>query len=916
LTALALAVPLLGFSEGRVRAATLHPHWAHANPSEPSGEILLHGLQCASCHAPEATVARPLAARKAPDLRDAGSRLSPQFLRAYLSNPDQTKPGTLMPDVLHGQPNTGERVDDLVHFLASLGDASAPESVGANPFKMEAGRRLYHQVGCVACHQAFAGPDGSGDPGPFAESSIPLGPLATKYTVPDLAAFLKDPLRYRPSGRMPSMNLTEAEAEAIAMYLLRDQAESDSRQPPQKIQGLFFEYFEAHVDQALKLEQQTPVSTGTVENFLLGPKRRNDNIGFRYTGYISVPRDGTHTFYIASDDGSRLYLGDRMLIDNDRIQGTTEKSGTVELQKGDHPIMVLWFNAAGGAELRVSYEGPGLKKQPVPNQSLSHLGRAMMTLNQEPLSPDPDKMVRGKAHFTTLGCASCHDAGVPSTARPVPSLLSLGKATTRGCLAEEPPAGVPEFNLSPSQRKALRDVLARPDTLLKAPTPAETVDRILTANNCLACHERGGQGGPEGKRTAYFEILTKDELGDEGRIPPHLNGVGAKLRTDWIEAVLLKRGAVRPYMATRMPQFAAANITSLAPALEKTDLDDHETAHAASLPAEVNFGRLMVGNKGLSCISCHTFSAYPSLGIQAMDLTQMAQRLRNDWFHRYLINPSSLRPGTRMPSFWPQGRSPREDVLEGDTERQIQAIWTYLSQAGDAGIPHGLIQGKIELSNASETLIYRAFINDSGTRGIGVAFPEQANLTFDANALRLALIWQGPFIDAAKHRTGRGAGFEGPLGYNVVDMPTGPSFAFLDKPDAPWPVLTGREAGHQMLGYRLDGERRPTFRYRVNSVRIDDSPVAVPGNLEASLQRTFTLISEQSPDGFWFRAWRGNRIEKTAPNAYLLEGKIQMTFDLPAGLQPFIRNTDGKTELLVPIRFPSGQASFVQNIIW
>ena len=62
-----------------------------------------------------------------------------------------------------------------------------------------------------------------------------------------------------------------------------------------------------------------------------------------------------------------------------------------------------------------------------------------------------------------------------------------------------------------------------------------------------------------------------------------------------------------------------------------------------------------------------------------MDLTVMNKRLRFDWLSRYLLDPTSLRPGTRMPSFWPQGKSTKPDVLDGDTTKQIAAIYRYLS---------------------------------------------------------------------------------------------------------------------------------------------------------------------------------------------------------------------------------------------
>ena len=99
----------------------------------------------------------------------------------------------------------------LVHFLSSLNTANISSSVGADQFKMQEGRRLYHQVGCVACHapqepaSSFQAKSASGErpvqpsqsTSAFLElknSSVPLGNLAQKTTVEQLAKFLLDPL--------------------------------------------------------------------------------------------------------------------------------------------------------------------------------------------------------------------------------------------------------------------------------------------------------------------------------------------------------------------------------------------------------------------------------------------------------------------------------------------------------------------------------------------------------------------------------------------------------------------------------------------------------------------------------------------------------------------------------------------------
>jgi hypothetical protein len=75
------------------------------------------------------------------------------------------------------------------------------------------------------------------------------------------------------------------------------------------------------------------------------------------------------------------------------------------------------------------------------------------------------------------------------------------------------------------------------------------------------------------------------------------------------------------------------------------------------------------------------------------------------------------------------------------------------------------------------------------------------------------LIWQGPFIDASRHRSDRGVGFEPPLGDHVLKMTPGAPFAVLPDLRVPWPEIVGKKAGYKMQGYRLDEKRRPVFLY-------------------------------------------------------------------------------------------------------
>jgi mono/diheme cytochrome c family protein len=910
-------------------AAGLHPGFASVHP-ELSGELLLGELNCVACHAAGDAVKRRLASNEAPLLGTKGLAITPQYLRKFLENPQTAKPGSTMPDVLHGlnAPEKTTAVESLVHFLVSLSNTANTAPVAADEFKIQQGRLLYHQVGCVACHApqepasilvarnpevATTAPNAA-HMQKLEERSGPLGDLPRKMTVETLAAFLKDPLKVRPSGRMPSLSLTDAEAHAIAMYLLRSQittASPDGVRP--KTQGVAFQYYEGDFRETAELEKQKPRASGIMPAFGIGGRSNKQFFGLRLSAVLTVPSDGSYTFYTDSDDGSRLFIGDKLVVENDTIHGPTERQGSIELKAGEHPILVTFFNGGAGAELKVSYKGPGISKREIPTTALfTYGGQPMIPLGREPFTVDSSKAARGKELFASLGCAACH-SGTDLKPNAAKALADLSGKD--GCLAANPPAPAPRYALNDSQRAALSQVLARKNDLARPLTPADQVTRTLTALNCYACHNRDKIGGPEAERAEYFTVVGELDLGDEGRIPPLLTRVGAKLRPEWTREVLLNKGYVRPYMATRMPQFGERNVGHLPKAFEQADSTQQDSATPENL-LDAKFGRNLVGTGGFACISCHTFGPHKSLGIPALDLTLTTRRLKKDWFHRYLLDPQSLRPGTRMPSFFPEGKSSRPDILAGNSDRQIDAIWAFLSRGSDGGLPPGLVQGKMELVATTEPVIHRHFIQGAGSRAIGVGYPEKANLAFDANDLRLALIWQGSFIDAAKHRTGRGDGFVPPLGYNVVRLPPGPAFANLNSPNEKWPDPISAKADLRLHGYSLDAKRRPTFNYAFGKVVIEDTPTPEPGEVDPFFRRTLVFRTEAPVENLWFRAWSGSRIEQQGGGIFVADGKVKLRFDVPGGAAPVVRQSGNNAELLVPIKFSGNSAQLTEEIVW
>ena len=118
---------------------------------------------------------------------------------------------------------------------------------------------------------------------------------------------------------------------------------------------------------ALQPERSTVVSTVDV-----GETAGREHCAMRFTGFVEIPADEVYTFALESDDGSRLWIGDTLVVDHDGLHGATEARGTIALSRGYHPLRVEWFNKTGGTALALRWAALDGKLQPVPASALTH----------------------------------------------------------------------------------------------------------------------------------------------------------------------------------------------------------------------------------------------------------------------------------------------------------------------------------------------------------------------------------------------------------------------------------------------------------------------------------------------------------------------------------------------------------------
>lgn len=503
----------------------------------------------------------------------------------------------------------------------------------------------------------------------------------------------------------------------------------------------------------------------------------------------------------------------------------------------------------------------------------------------EEFVPDAALAARGKVLFAEHRCNACHSAGEKTL---IPDLPPLGKLRPgEGCLSEKQ-GKWPHYPLSEDQRTSLAAAVAEEG---KAWTPESMVPLTLTRLNCIACHQRDGLGGIPGDRNPYF-TGREESLGEQGRIPPSLTGVGAKLKAEWLREVLANGGGVRTAMNTRMPKFGAANTAGLADWLKQLDTLPplpFERVPKADKPDQL--GRELVGAKGMNCIACHTFRGR-SAAIAGPELTTMTERLEENWFHHFLAQPQRFAPLIVMPSFWPDGKSPLPDVLGGDPGRQRDVIWQYLSRGPEAGEPAGLVLEPLMLEVKDQAVIVRRAFPGIGKRGIGVGYPGGINLAFDASQMRLATLWSGGFIEASGLWRGQGSGQARLLGKDPVNLPAGPAFAVLATPDAPWPEAPAGKPAFK--GYQLDAQQRPTFRYAPGAFTVEDAFIERRDAAgKVFLERTLKVASP--PAGLHFRVAADPSIEAKG-NESVIGGKLVVRLSPPFT----VRDTGKGKELLLP----------------
>ncbi|MEM6917308.1 MAG: hypothetical protein AAF491_12150, partial [Verrucomicrobiota bacterium] len=198
---------------------------------------------------------------------------------------------------------------------------------------------------------------------------------------------------------------------------------------------------------------------------------------------------------------------------------------------------------------------------------------------------------------------------------------------------------------------------------------------------------------------------------------------------------------------------------------------------------------------------------------------------------------------------------------------------------------------------------------------IGVGYPGEVNLVWDADTLNLAYVYRGEFMDASPHWNGRGSG-SNPAGVDRIITARGLPLQFLESLDEPWQPFSEAKIKYerdtaaptaeitfnlkhpdfQFRGYQLDENRFPTFRYDFRQLSVSDrfDPADINGVM--SIVRTLQFEGDAGENTYFRLAETGS--QEMVDGWYDIGNNLKIKVE---GADPTHRQGDGRKELLAPI---------------
>lgn len=135
-------------------------------------------------------------------------------------------------------------------------------------------------------------------------------------------------------------------------------------------QGVKYNYYEGDFNSTDEVAASKIVKSGIQKNISLAPAKIDDYFAFEFNAFLKISKKGVYRFYSYSDDGSRLFIDGKLVVDNDGSHSARRKDGSIALEEGFHTIKVMYFESYMGNELEVGISGLSIRETKIPDNML------------------------------------------------------------------------------------------------------------------------------------------------------------------------------------------------------------------------------------------------------------------------------------------------------------------------------------------------------------------------------------------------------------------------------------------------------------------------------------------------------------------------------------------------------------------
>ncbi len=135
-------------------------------------------------------------------------------------------------------------------------------------------------------------------------------------------------------------------------------------------QGLRYKYYEGNFKSTDELKSATAKKSGFIRNISLDLAEVPDSFAFEFSGWLKIPKKAVYRIYTYSDDGSRLFIDGREVVNNDGSHSVKRAEGQLALDEGFHEFRILYFEDYMENELEVGLSSIGIRECKIPDEFL------------------------------------------------------------------------------------------------------------------------------------------------------------------------------------------------------------------------------------------------------------------------------------------------------------------------------------------------------------------------------------------------------------------------------------------------------------------------------------------------------------------------------------------------------------------